>query len=114
MFQFAFDRVLFRLNAKAPHMALLLQLPPTRAKWHSVYPYKEGRGFSPLASQFTLLALRCKWFQRKGRAEVPVRIRQRVGQIERKSTAHGTVVAAAAHKSKAASCRRIACVSVVS
>ena len=103
MFQFAFERALFRFKQEGPTRAPLLQLPPAIVGKASggvrIYPLKYllmyfSRGAAPPHPPPRLR--RNRFFVREGRADAPVRIREGNVQIQARRTNKGPNVAKAA------------------
>ena len=105
MFQFAFERALFRFKQERPTRAPLLQLPPAIVGKASIgvriYPLKYlliyfSRGAAPPHPPLRLR--RNRFFVREGRAEVPARIREGTVQSQARRTDKGPNGAIAARE----------------
>ena len=103
MFQFAFERALFRFKQEGPTRAPLLQLPPAIVGKASIgvriYPLKYllmyfSRGAAPPHPPPRLR--RNRFFVREGRADAPVRKREGIVQMQARRTDKGPIVASAA------------------
>ena len=103
MFQFAFERALFRFKQEGPTRAPLLQLPPAIVGKASIgvriYPLKYlliyfSRGAAPPHPPLRLR--RNRFFVREGRADVTVRTREGSVQIQARRANEGPIVASAA------------------
>ena len=86
----AMEATLFKFEPKPPQRNPFKQEPPTRAAFHVpilLYNKKNFRAFgSFMGEEFPQPPLLQRWFTRKGRPEVPVRVRRSIVQGRRKST----------------------------